>query len=125
MTRYQYAVRYRRRGWKSRQVRFFQSAEFAYRLVEKLRAIRVEGVELFLEPVRDYRFVLVLRGDDLGAEVEDTDPGRDGVPPLEPVARDAASERTAFQEVDYCQRAATQTSDAKATAYATERPKFR
>ena len=37
----------------------------------------------------------------------------------------AASERTAFQEVDYCQGAATQTSDAKATAYATERAKFR
>src|SRR5262245_34191562 len=32
------------------------------RLVEKLRPIRLEGAELFVEPVRDYRFVLVLRG---------------------------------------------------------------
>ena len=39
-------------------------------------------VELFLEPVRDYRFVLVLRGDGLGAEVDDTDPGRTGEPPI-------------------------------------------
>jgi 2,3-bisphosphoglycerate-independent phosphoglycerate mutase len=71
------------------------STEVSRRLVDRLRTIRLEGVELFVEPVRDYRFVLVLRGEGLGAEVDDTDPGRTGVPPLEPVARDAASERTA------------------------------
>jgi 2,3-bisphosphoglycerate-independent phosphoglycerate mutase len=71
------------------------STDVCRRLVDKLRTIRPGGVELFVEPVRDYRFVLVLRGEGLGAEVEDTDPGRTGVPPLEPVPRDAASERTA------------------------------
>ena len=40
------------------------------------------GVELFVEPVRDYRFVLVLRGKGLEAAIDDTDPGREGVPPL-------------------------------------------
>ena len=42
---------------------------------------------MFVEPVRDYRFVLVLRGGGLGAEIDDTDPGREGVPPRRPAAR--------------------------------------
>ena len=63
------------------------STEVCRRLVDRLRTIRLDGVELFVEPVRDYRFVLVLRGDGLGAAIDDTDPGREGVPPLEPVAR--------------------------------------
>ena len=71
------------------------STDVCRRLVDKLRAIRLDGVELFVQPVRDYRFVLVLRGQGLGAEIEDTDPGRTGVPPREPVAQDGASERTA------------------------------
>jgi 2,3-bisphosphoglycerate-independent phosphoglycerate mutase len=71
------------------------STEVCRRLVDKLRAIRLDGVELFVEPVRDYRFVLVLRGEELGAAVDDTDPGREGVPPLAPAGQDPASERTA------------------------------
>jgi 2,3-bisphosphoglycerate-independent phosphoglycerate mutase len=71
------------------------STEVCRRLVDKLRAIRIEGVELFVEPVRDYRFVLVLRGRGLEAEIDDTDPGRDGVRPLEATARAPGSERTA------------------------------
>jgi 2,3-bisphosphoglycerate-independent phosphoglycerate mutase len=82
------------------------STEVCQRLVDKLREIRLDSVELFLEPVRDYRFVLVLRGEGLGEAIEDTDPGRTGVPPLEPVARDAASERTAALLRDFIERAA-------------------
>ena len=81
------------------------------RLVDKLRTIRLDGVELFVEPVRDYRFVLVLRGEGLGAAIEDTDPGREGVSPLEPVARDAASERTAALLRDFIERAAAVLAD--------------
>ncbi|MGH6905730.1 MAG: 2,3-bisphosphoglycerate-independent phosphoglycerate mutase, partial [Geminicoccaceae bacterium] len=57
------------------------STDVGRRLVEKLRAIRIDGAEVFVEPVRDYRFVLVLRGPGLEAEIDDTDPGRTGVPP--------------------------------------------
>ena len=39
------------------------STDVCRRLVDKLRTIRLDGVELFVEPVRDYRFVLVLRGE--------------------------------------------------------------
>jgi 2,3-bisphosphoglycerate-independent phosphoglycerate mutase len=88
------------------------STDECRRLVDKLRSIRLDGIELFLEPVRDYRFVLVLRGEGLGAEVDDTDPGRTGVPPLEPVARDPASERTAALIRSFIEQAAAILGDA-------------
>jgi 2,3-bisphosphoglycerate-independent phosphoglycerate mutase len=65
-------------------------------LCAKLRAeLRIPGIELFIEPVREYRLVIVFRGDGLADQVEDTDPQAVGVPPLDPVATDAASARTA------------------------------
>ena len=87
------------------------STEVCRRLVDKLRTIRLDGVEMFLEPVRDYRFVLVLRGEGLGAAIEDTDPGRTGVRPLEPLARDAASERTAALLRSFIEQAASLLAD--------------
>jgi 2,3-bisphosphoglycerate-independent phosphoglycerate mutase len=71
------------------------SSEAARELVAKLKQIRIPGVEVFVEPVREYRFVLVLRGAEAAADVDDTDPGRTGVPPLEPKERNAESEPTA------------------------------
>jgi len=63
--------------------------------VAKLRTIKVPGVELFVEPVREHRFVLVIRGDGLGDAVNDTDPQAVGVPPLAAEGPDAASKKTA------------------------------
>ncbi|HXD88145.1 MAG TPA: 2,3-bisphosphoglycerate-independent phosphoglycerate mutase [Urbifossiella sp.] len=63
--------------------------------VAKLRTIKVPGVELFVEPVREHRFVLVIRGDGLGDAVNDTDPQAVGVPPLAAEGTDAASKKTA------------------------------
>ena len=65
------------------------------RLVEKLTAVKIPGVEVFVRPVKEYRLVIVFRGEGLQGDVEDTDPQRTGVPPLEPRARNSASERTA------------------------------
>ena len=67
-------------------------------LVKKINAANIkvaDGVEIFVEPVQDYRFVLVMRGDGLQANIDETDPQRTGVPPLTAMARDAVSERTA------------------------------
>jgi 2,3-bisphosphoglycerate-independent phosphoglycerate mutase len=75
-------------------------------LVEKLRMVKIDGVEIFVEPVKDYRFVLVIRGPGLHAEIEDTDPGRTGMPPGRPQARDAASEHTAAIIETFVSRAA-------------------
>lgn len=49
-----------------------------------LRQIALDDVQLFVETVKEYRLLLVLRGDDLSPELADTDPQTLGHPPLEP-----------------------------------------
>lgn len=63
--------------------------------IELLRQINLPEVEIFVEPVKEYRFALVLRGEGLSAEIEDTDPQRTGVPPLPIEAQAPAAEKTA------------------------------
>jgi 2,3-bisphosphoglycerate-independent phosphoglycerate mutase len=63
--------------------------------VELLRNIELPGVRTFVEPVKEYRFVLVLRGEGLSGEIHDTDPQQTGVAPLTAMAYDPAAERTA------------------------------
>ena len=44
-------------------------------MVQKMRSIRIPGVEVFVEPVKEHRFVVVFRGagpHDLGDAVNDT-----------------------------------------------------
>lgn len=60
-----------------------------------MREVRLEGVELFLQPEREHRGLLVLRGEGLSRDLTDTDPQREGVPPLEPQARSPEANRTA------------------------------
>ncbi len=64
-------------------------------MVEKLWQVKVNGAEVFVEPVREHRFVLVFRGDNLGDAVNDTDPQATGVAPLPARGKDPASENTA------------------------------
>ena len=64
-------------------------------LARKLRAVKIPGVEVFVEPVKEHRFVVVFRAAGLGDKVHDTDPQETGVPPLAPKAHDAASQQTA------------------------------
>src|SRR5204863_479270 len=51
-------------------------------MVKKLRAVTVPGCELFVEPVKEHRFVLVLRAAGLGDAVNDTDPQATSQVPL-------------------------------------------
>lgn len=53
------------------------------RAVEKLAGLLPArpGVRIFLQHEKEHRAVLILRGQGLGAEVEDTDPQATGVPP--------------------------------------------
>ena len=71
------------------------SSELSAPLAIKLREAKVPGVEVFVEPVKEHRFVVVFRGVGLEGNVHDTDPQATGVPPLKPKAIDAGSERTA------------------------------
>lgn len=64
-------------------------------MCQKLQQIRLSGVEIFVEPVREHRFVVVFRGKGLGDLVNDTDPQQTGVKPLEARGGDDASARTA------------------------------
>lgn len=63
--------------------------------VALLRQIKVPGVEIFVEPVKEYRFVIVLRGEGLGSDIPDNDPQFTGVPALPLKGADPASEKTA------------------------------
>ncbi len=67
-------------------------SEVGARLCEKLRHIGLPGVETFVELVKEYRFVLVLRGDGLHDGLTETDPQQVGKPPLpvEPLRPEAA-----------------------------------
>jgi 2,3-bisphosphoglycerate-independent phosphoglycerate mutase len=71
------------------------STERSSALVERLRAIRLDGAELFLEPVREHRFVLVVRGNGLSDTLADTDPQTEGVEPLPVRATTPSGEATA------------------------------
>jgi 2,3-bisphosphoglycerate-independent phosphoglycerate mutase len=64
-------------------------------LAARLRQVKLPGIELFVEPVREHRFVVVFRGAGLSGNVRDTDPQKTGVPPLSAEAADAASQKTA------------------------------
>jgi 2,3-bisphosphoglycerate-independent phosphoglycerate mutase len=64
-------------------------------LAIKLREVKIPGVEIFVEPVKEHRFCVIFRGEGLGGHVADTDPQKTGVPPLDPVAHDAGSQKTA------------------------------
>jgi 2,3-bisphosphoglycerate-independent phosphoglycerate mutase len=71
------------------------STERCVAMCRKLQEIRLPGVEVFVEPVREHRFVVVFRGDGLGDAVNDTDPQMTGHKPLEARGADDASAKTA------------------------------
>ncbi len=64
-------------------------------VVKLLKAVKIPGIEVFVEPVKEHRFVVVFRGEGLGGNVADTDPQRTGAKPLDPVAKDEESKKTA------------------------------
>jgi 2,3-bisphosphoglycerate-independent phosphoglycerate mutase len=74
-------------------------------LCELLKAVSIKGVEVFVNPVKDYRAVVVFRGKGLSDAVADTDPQVMGVKPLDPVATDAKAEHTAQVARDFVAQA--------------------
>ncbi len=81
------------------------SSEESAPLAISLRKIKIPGSEIFVEPVKEHRFVVVFRGAGLGGNVKDTDPQAVGVTPLDPVAEDAASRRTADVAMEFLRQA--------------------
>jgi len=54
-----------------------------------------KGLEVIVETVKEHRGILVLRGEGLRGEIQDTDPEREGAPPLEARALIPEAEETA------------------------------
>lgn len=71
------------------------STDVCVRLTDRLRRITVPGVEVLVEPVKEHRFVLILRGDGLSGRLSETDPQALGVPPLPVRALAPEAARTA------------------------------
>ncbi|HEV3350124.1 MAG TPA: phosphoglycerate mutase, partial [Methylomirabilota bacterium] len=69
--------------------------DLCVKLCERLRTIRLDGVQLLVEPVKEHRFVLVLRGSGLSGRLSETDPQQLGVPPLPVSALAPEAEKTA------------------------------
>ena len=68
--------------------------------------VSIPGVEVFLRPVKEYRFLLVLRADGLKANIEETDPLFVGKKPLPAKAMDKASEKAAELTNEFVRQAA-------------------
>lgn len=64
-------------------------------LCERLREIELPGVEVFVETVKEYRLLLVLRGEGLSGDLADTDPQEIGERPLDPEPLSTGAKRTA------------------------------
>ena len=62
-------------------------------LCAELNEIKIDGVDIKVYPVMDYRFVLVIKGQGLCPNVSETDPQIEGVHPLvaQPLSSDAQS----------------------------------
>ena len=67
----------------------------ALKLARILNTIQLDGVQIFVEPIKEHRFAFILRGNGLGTNVSETDPLKDGVAPLKAAGADEASQRTA------------------------------
>jgi 2,3-bisphosphoglycerate-independent phosphoglycerate mutase len=62
------------------------STEICESLTEKIEsAIHIEGYEVFIKPVKEHRFILVIRGNSLSDQISETDPQITGVPPKDVV----------------------------------------
>jgi 2,3-bisphosphoglycerate-independent phosphoglycerate mutase len=85
------------------------STETCAALCDDLRNISLPGLELFVLPVREHRFLVVLRGEGLAGGIADTDPQRLGVPPLP--AKAERPEATAKLVNDFIAQAAERLAD--------------
>ena len=61
-------------------------------LCQLLDRVSINGVDVFVSPVKEHRFVVVFRGPGLSSELGDSDPQREGLPPkpVSPLSTEAA-----------------------------------
>jgi len=81
------------------------STEKCAELCQQLNKIKIEGVQLFVLPVNGHRFVVVFRGNNLSAELSDSDPQRTGVMPAQITALSTEAKKTAAMANEWVARA--------------------
>ena len=81
------------------------STEKCAELSRLLDGIRIEEVTAIVRPVKEHRFIVVLRGDGLAADLTDSDPQRTGVEPLAVDALSPGAEATAAIANEFITRA--------------------
>ncbi|NBW96137.1 MAG: 2,3-bisphosphoglycerate-independent phosphoglycerate mutase [Planctomycetia bacterium] len=81
------------------------ASDESFKVVERLQAIKIPGVETFVKPVKEHRFVVVFRGHGLDGAVADTDPQAVGVAPLAPAPLTDAARRTADVAAEFVRQA--------------------
>lgn len=64
-------------------------------LCKLLDGMKIEDIEVFVRPVKDYRACVIFRGPGLSDEVADTDTQKTDVPPLEPQPLSTKAAKTA------------------------------
>jgi 2,3-bisphosphoglycerate-independent phosphoglycerate mutase len=69
--------------------------EESRKLINILRTIQVDGVEFYIELIKEHRFAFVMRGPGLRDALSDTDPQKIGVTPLSVNATQPVAEKTA------------------------------
>ena len=88
-------------------------SEESFKVVERLQSVKIPGVETFVKPVKEHRFVVVFRGQGLDGGVADTDPQAIGVEPLNPVPLTPAAQRTADVAKEFVRQARAILADEK------------
>ncbi|MCG0278767.1 MAG: 2,3-bisphosphoglycerate-independent phosphoglycerate mutase [Thermanaeromonas sp.] len=96
------------------------STDHTVRICQRLQEIirDIEGVEVFIRPVKEHRFVVVLRGEGLDPRVKDTDPQKEGVAPLTPEPLAPEASRTASVTRKLLERIGEILADEPQTNYA-------
>jgi 2,3-bisphosphoglycerate-independent phosphoglycerate mutase len=81
------------------------ATEIGRALANVLRTIKVEGVEFYIETVKEHRFAFVMRAPGLGAALSDTDPLKTGVTTLPVTALNCESEKAAYYANQFIHKA--------------------
>jgi len=90
------------------------SSEDSFPLANRLNEIELSEGEVFVHPVKEHRFVVVFRAPGLGGNLDDTDPQRTGVPPMQPQGNDDLSQKTAGLAAEFVEKAQAVLADQSA-----------
>lgn len=87
------------------------SQEDAAPIIAQLNEVQIPGVEVEVRQVKEYRFVIVMRGEGLNPALNDTDPQITGVQPLKVEAQEPAAEKAAKLMGEWIDKAYQQLAD--------------